>query len=170
MKYAVAMTEEMGIMDAKIVEDIQNAALLHDIGKIGIPGNILNKPESLTPEEFNGIMKNHVDVGANIIQEIPFLRDLVPLIRHHHERFDGEGYPSRIKGDEIPIGARILAVADAFEAMTSNRPYRKALSPREAIEKIRENEGTQFDPNIVVTFLKTLNRKFPELLTSKNEE
>lgn len=168
MKYAVAMTEEMGIMDTKIVEDIQNASLLHDIGKIGIPGNLLNKPGSLTPEEFNGVMKNHVNVGANIIQEIPFLRDLVPLIRHHHERFDGQGYPAHLKGDEIPIGARILAVADAFEAMTSNRPYRKALSPKDAISQLKENSGTQFDPQIVGTFLGTLTRKFPEMLIENN--
>jgi putative nucleotidyltransferase with HDIG domain len=160
-KYAVAITEEMGILDPKISSDIQNAALLHDIGKIGIPGHILNKPGKLTAEEFNTVMKNHVQVGANIIQEIPFLHDLVPLILHHHERYDGNGYPRQLHADEIPVGARILAVADSFEAMTSNRPYRKALSQKEAVGQLVANKGTQFDPYIVDTFLSVLEKKFP---------
>lgn len=161
MKYSVAVTEEMGILDPKINEDIQNAALLHDIGKIGIPGHILNKPGKLTKDEFTQVMKNHVQMGANIIQEVPFLKDLVPLILHHHERYDGKGYPDGLKGDDIPIGARILTVADSFEAMTSNRPYRKSLPREVAISELVKNKGTQFDPNIVDIFLQMLEKKFP---------
>ncbi len=153
MKYAVAITEKMGILDEKISEDIQNAALLHDIGKIGIPGSILNKPEKLTYEEFNGTMKNHSRLGANIIQEIPFLNDIVPLILHHHERYDGKGYPSELTGENIPVGARILTVADSFEAMTSDRPYRKSLSKEHAVSELINNKGTQFDPFIVDVFV-----------------
>ena len=159
MKYAVAITEEMGILDSRINEDLQNAALLHDIGKIGVPGNILNKPGKLTPEEFNGTMKKHAETGATIIQEVPFLQDIVPLILHHHERYDGNGYPNGLKGDKIPVGARILTVADSFEAMTSDRPYRKALSREKAIEQLIVNRGTQFDPYIVDIFMTALGKE-----------
>ncbi len=162
MKYAVAIAEQMGIIDPKISEDVQNAALLHDIGKIGVPGTILNKPGKLTDEEFNNVMKRHVMLGASIIQEIPFLSELVPLILHHHERFDGQGYPENLKGDAIPVGARILTVADSFEAMTSNRPYRKALSRSEAVEQLIRNKGSQFDPFVVDVFIEVLTKRFPE--------
>jgi putative nucleotidyltransferase with HDIG domain len=162
MKYSLATTEEMGILDQKINDDIQNAALLHDIGKIGIPGHILNKPGMLSPEEFNGVMKGHVKVGANIIREIPFLKDLVPLVLHHHERYDGKGYPDGLRGEDIPVGARILSVADSFEAMTSDRPYRKALSLKTASHQLIISKGTQFDPYIVDFFIAMLKKKFPD--------
>ena len=162
MKYAIALTEAMGILDAKIHDDIKNAALLHDIGKIGIPGTVLNKPGRLTKDEFNNIMTKHVLLGTTIIQEIPFLHELVPMIKHHHERYDGKGYPTGISGEDIPIGARILTVADSFEAMTSNRPYRKALSRKIAVEQLINNKNTQFDPGIVDIFLGVLEKNFPE--------
>ncbi len=165
MKFAMAITEEMGIIDARINEDVQNAALLHDIGKIGVPGTILNKPGKLTADEFNDVMKKHVILGASIVQEIPFLSELVPLVLHHHERYDGQGYPHNLKGDAIPVGARILAVADSFEAMTSNRPYRKALSRTEAVDQLTRNKGTQFDPFVVDVFLTVLTKKFPDNVT-----
>ena len=104
--------------------------LLHDIGKISIPATILNKPGPLTYEEFNGTMKMHSELGANIVKDVPFLQVLSELIRYHHEDFDGGGYPKGIKGEEIPLGARILRVADSYEAMTSNRTYRNSLGEK----------------------------------------
>jgi len=138
---------------------IRDAALLHDIGKIGIPGYILNKPGPLTYEEFNGVMKTHSTLGANIVRDVPFLRDLYPLILHHHEDYDGAGYPENLEGDEIPIGARIIHVADAFEAMTSKRPYRNSLGNAEALKRLEEGRGTHFDPAVVDALLVVAERK-----------
>lgn len=138
--------------DEKWIGTIRDAGLLHDIGKIGIPGYILNKPGPLTYEEFNGIMKTHTTLGANIVRDVPFLQELYSLILYHHEHFDGTGYPEGLEGENIPLGARILHVSDAFEAMTSNRPYRNSLGKREAFKRLREQKGKQFDPKIVEIF------------------
>lgn len=158
MVIAEEMAKEMGL-DPRVIGVIRDGALLHDIGKIGIPGHILNKPGALTYEEFNGIMKTHVTLGANIVKDVPFLRDLYELILYHHENWDGSGYPRGIRGDGIPIGARILHVADAFEAMTSNRPYRNSLGELEAFKRLREERGRQFDPTVVDAFFKVAKKK-----------
>lgn len=133
------------------------ASLLHDIGKIGVPDQVLHKPGPLTDEEWE-IMKTHPDIGANIIEPIESLAGVAELVRAHQERYDGSGYPQNLKGEEIPIGARILAVVDAFSAMTDTRVYRKARTPEEAIEELRHCAGTHFDPQVVEIFLDILLR------------
>lgn len=158
MNIAEEIAREMNI-DEKVTGIIRDAGLLHDIGKIGIPGYILNKPGPLTYEEFNGIMKTHSTLGANIVKDVPFLRDLHKLILYHHEHYDGGGYPDGLKGEHIPIGARILHVADAFEAMTSNRPYRNSLGQKEAIRRLVEGSGKQFDPDVISAFLRLARKK-----------
>ncbi len=158
MNIAEAIALELNI-DERQVGIIRDAGLLHDIGKIGIPGYILNKPGPLTFEEFNGIMKTHSALGANIVKDVPFLRDLYKLILYHHEHYNGAGYPDGLKGEQIPVGARVLHVADAFEAMTSNRPYRNSLGKKEAIKRLCENSGRQFDPVVIDAFLRVAGRK-----------
>lgn len=158
MNIAEEIAREMGI-DEKGIGIIRDAGLLHDIGKIGIPGYILNKPGPLTYEEFNGIMKTHSTLGANIVKEVPFLYDLHKLILYHHEHYDGGGYPENLRGEQIPVGARILHVADAFEAMTSNRPYRSSLGRKEALKRLIENSGKQFDPIVINAFLRLAAKK-----------
>lgn len=145
--YAVAIATEMGWTSEQI-EGLRIAGLLHDIGKIGTPGNILDKPGKLTDEEYD-IIKRHPLDGVSILSPMKQFRELLPAIRHHHERFDGGGYPERLAGEDIPLTARVLMVADAYDAMTADRPYRKALSPAEATSRILECSGTQFDPLIV---------------------
>ncbi|MFP4013843.1 MAG: HD domain-containing phosphohydrolase [Chitinispirillaceae bacterium] len=158
MNIAEQLAREMDL-EERLVGIVRDAGLLHDIGKIGIPGYILNKPGPLTYEEFNGIMKTHSALGANIVKDVPFLQDLHKLILYHHEHYDGAGYPEGLKGDEIPIGARILHVADAFEAMTSNRPYRDSLGKKEALKRLVEGSGKQFDPDVVKAFLRFAKKK-----------
>ncbi len=132
---------------------VKYAYALHDIGKIGIPEAILLKPGPLNPEEWQ-IMKTHALIGARIVAKIPFLKDLTSIVKHHHERFDGGGYPDGLVGKRIPVESRILTVVDAFDAMTSDRPYRKALSTKEAIAQLLVANGTQFDPIVVDAFLR----------------
>jgi len=138
------------------IERIKMASLLHDLGKIGISEKILLKKGKLTKSEFEEI-KKHPQIGADIIRPIQFLHNIFPLILHHHEKWDGTGYPTGLKGKEIPLGARIIAVADTFEALSSDRSYRNAFTPDIAIKIIRENMGTQFDPAVVNAFLKVVN-------------
>ena len=140
------------------IDNVRRAAMLHDIGKIGISDAILLKPGRLTPEEYE-VVKKHPVIGADIISVAGFLKDIVPLILGHHERWDGTGYPRGLKGDEIPLGSRILAVADVYEAITADRPYHKAISKEEAVQIIREGAGTQFDERIVGVFLEVLGEK-----------
>jgi HD-GYP domain-containing protein (c-di-GMP phosphodiesterase class II) len=128
---------------------------LHDIGKIGIPDAVLKKQTKLTDEEY-AIIKLHPETGAAILKHIKSLKDLVPAVYHHHEQFDGNGYPHGIKGTAIPLHARIIALADTFDAMTSSRAYRKALSFRTALNEIERNRGTQFDPDIANIFIEIL--------------
>ncbi|MDD5504551.1 MAG: GAF domain-containing protein [Candidatus Omnitrophica bacterium] len=145
----------------KLPEDtlkkIRLASMLHDIGKIGIPDSVLLKPSRLTSQEFD-IIKKHPIYAVNILKHLPRLKDVVPIVYHEHERFDGQGYVSRLKGDAIPIESRVIAVADAFEAMTSNRPYRKSMFRQKAIDEIRRNAGTQFDPVVARAFLKIMKQ------------
>lgn len=125
---------------------------LHDIGKVGVPEQILCKVGPLTESEWE-MMRAHPSIGAQIVAPIHFLGDAVEIIRHHHERMDGEGYPRQLRGEEIPLAARIFSVADSFDAMTSDRPYRKALPLERALQELEDGSGTQFDPDVVDAFM-----------------
>jgi len=131
---------------------LELAALFHDIGKIGIPDAVLNKTEKLDADEYNYI-KRHTEIGVSILKNIEFIKEEIPIILHHHERYDGNGYPAGISKEEIPLGSRIIAVADTFDAMTSDRPYRRGLSHDAAITEIINNQNTQFDRRVVNAFL-----------------
>jgi len=148
--YALRLAEEMKLAPWQI-ENIKIAATLHDIGKIGIRDSILNKPGKLTAEEYEAI-KNHPRIGANILDEVRFLKGVSEIILHHHERFDGKGYPDGLEGNQISIEDAVLSVADTFDAITTDRPYRKALSYEEAIEIILTESGKQFVPKVVEAF------------------
>jgi putative nucleotidyltransferase with HDIG domain len=151
---AVLIARELKLSPADL-EKIEWAGLLHDIGKIGIKLEALNKPEKITREEHE-MFKDHCVMGKQILESIHFLRDIVPLVYYHHEWYDGAGYPEGIKGKNIPLGARILAVADSYDAMTSDRPYRKAMSQAKAVKELQRFSGTQFDPQIVDVFIRLL--------------
>lgn len=148
--HAVLIAEAMNLSPDR-VRRIEQAALLHDIGKVGISRRVLAKEMRLTESEYEEI-KRHPAIGAHIVAGVPYLVDLVPMIEHHHERFDGRGYGDGTVGTDIPIEARILAVADSFDAMTSVRPYRDAMSHEDALRELRDNCGTQFDPDAVAAF------------------
>jgi len=156
-KYAVAAAIQMRFSQRQL-KTLREACQLHDLGKIGIHDYILNKPGKLTGKEWEKI-KLHSLRGAEILEPLTFLEDVIILIRQHHERYDGMGYPDGLKGEEIELGARIIAVADAFDAMISERPYRKAYSEKYVISKLKENSGTQFDPQVVKAFLKVLKKE-----------
>ncbi|HDJ29835.1 MAG TPA: HD-GYP domain-containing protein [Candidatus Acetothermia bacterium] len=143
--------ERLGLTGDQLIT-LSYAAYLHDVGKIKVPDAILNKPGSLTDEEWEE-MRRHPDYGAEMLQEKDFLKDAAEIVRAHHERYDGTGYPRGLKGEEIPIEARIISVVDAYDAMTSDRPYRRAMSKEEAFEELKKNAGTQFDPRVVNAFL-----------------
>jgi len=132
--------------------------MLHDIGKIGVRGIVLNNSNGLTGKEYDEI-KKHPLVGENIIQPIELLQPIRPLIRHHHEWYNGKGYPDGLSGENIPLGSRIIAVTDAYDAMKSDRPYRKALTKETAIQELKRGNGTQFDPKIIEIFLQILETK-----------
>ncbi|MFH1783498.1 MAG: HD domain-containing phosphohydrolase [bacterium] len=152
--YATHMGERLG-MDRDEIENLETAAHMHDIGKIGISDLILHKPGKLTEEEYKKI-KEHPEISEQIVSPIGLPHDVLSFIRHHHERIDGKGYPDGLKGENIPVGARILGIADAYDAMRSNRPYRKALSEEKAKEELRKCSNTQFDKKITDVFLKYL--------------
>ena len=152
-EYVMIMAGQLGVPEGSPEWiDMQRGALLHDVGKIGVADQILHKPSSLTPEEWDE-MKRHPDIGHVMLKEISFLSGAAAIVRAHHERFDGKGYPLGLSGEEVPLGARIFSVADAFDAMTSTRPYRKALPASVARDEILRNSGTQFDPRVVQAFL-----------------
>ena len=157
---AVALAKELGISDGPTIQAIEAAALLHDTGKIAVPEHILNKPGKLTPAEFEK-MKLHAPIGAEILSAIEFPYPVVPIVRHHHENWDGTGYPDRIRGEDIPIGARILSVVDCFDALTSDRPYRRRMTNEAALAILLERRGTMYDPAIVDTFIRTYERIMP---------
>ena len=155
--HSVGLARELGITDHQEVNAIEAAALLHDLGKLAVPEHILNKPGKLTPVEFEQ-MKTHATIGADILATIDFPYPVEPIVRHHHEMWDGKGYPEGISGEAIPIGARILSVVDCFDALTSDRPYRRALTTDQAIAVIVERRGTQYDPRVVDTFVAVCDR------------
>lgn len=150
-KFSMGIGRTLGLSkhDLDILHD---ASLLHDIGKIGVYDRVLLKPANLSDEEF-ALMKSHPDLAADILKSLPFLEEHIPLIQHHHERQDGSGYPLGLKGDQIPLGARIIQVADTWDAMTSDRPYRRRLSNEIAAHELRKSSGTQLDQNVVEAFL-----------------
>jgi putative nucleotidyltransferase with HDIG domain len=141
------------------LEIMHRGGLLHDIGKIGTPASILDKPGSLEPEEMQ-IMRDHVRIGVRILEPIACLREALPLVAQHHEWLDGSGYPAGLAGENISVHARIVAVADCYDAMVSDRPYRKGLPKPQALEILRQRSGTQFDPLVIETFMR---------LTASNE-
>lgn len=144
---ALLLAQEMGL-DPATQAIIHIGAHLHDIGKIGVPDQVLDKPGKLTEAEY-AIIRRHPEIGSNIVNKIKVLRPVVDIVRHHHERFDGKGYPDGLSGGDLSVGARIVAVSDAFDAMTSARPYRPARTLRTALLEMRRCRGTQFDPSVV---------------------
>ena len=155
-KYSLMIAKEMG-MDPEFLEVLRISAQLHDVGKIGIEDRILKKPGTLTPEEFE-IMKTHTTKGANILRPVPQLREMLPGIELHHEALNGRGYPYGLKGDEIPLLARVIAVADTFDALTTNRPYQQAHDPVEALRIIQNLSGQRLDPKAVAALLAVFER------------
>jgi diguanylate cyclase (GGDEF)-like protein/putative nucleotidyltransferase with HDIG domain len=158
--YAVALAEAIGLSPEE-VSRVSTAALLHDIGKIGVSDKVLNKKGKLTKEDWEAI-KSHPKLGATIVGNVPNLVPCVSSILHHHERWDGAGYPDGLKGEQIPIEARILAIADSFEAMTAARPYRPALCGEKVLKELRRGAGTQFDPKLAEIFIGIIEAGLPE--------
>lgn len=155
-KYSMVIAEEMKL-SGDFLNMLKYAALLHDIGKIGIPEEILNKPGKLSENEFNKV-KQHPELGASIVEKLDFLAKPATFIKSHHERLNGSGYPQGLRGGEIPLGAAILAVADAFDAMTSDRPYRKAWTVKDAMAEIEKNSGIQFKSEVVQALRQSLEK------------
>jgi putative nucleotidyltransferase with HDIG domain len=166
-EYATIMAKALGATDAEI-SALRRACVLHDIGKIGIEDTILRKQARLEPDEALRMQKHPV-IGVDMLKGIDFLDPVLPLIRHHHERWDGNGYPDELRADEIPLGARILAVADAVDAMTSDRPYRAARTFEYAKTEILKGSATHFDPEVVTAFIKS-QRAIEDLLRATAED
>ena len=156
-RYAVALAGEVSISEDRTLAAIDAAALLHDIGKLGIPDRLLDKPGPLTREEYDHV-KLHAIIGADILSAVAFPGPLAVIVRHHHEHWDGTGYPDGLRGEAIPIGARVLSVVDCYDALTSDRPYRRALSHGCAVAIIHDHSGTMYDPQIVDAFLRIVQR------------
>jgi len=152
-EYALLLARRLGIKEGDTLEGLEMGALLHDVGKIGVPDGILLKKGGLTDEERD-VVRRHPDLGASLLQRIPFLAGAREIVESHHEKFDGSGYPKGLKGEEIPIGARIFAVADVFDALTTDRPYRAALPYRSAADMIARESAVHFDPEAVKAFMK----------------
>lgn len=155
-RLARAVSEELKLPEP-LIQQIEFAALLHDVGKVALPEELLQKPEKLTPEEYQQV-KRHAELGSQLVASVSFLRDIAPMIRYHQEWYNGQGYPDGLMGEEIPLGARVVAVIDAFRAMAADRPYRKALSLEAAKAELERAAGTQFDPKVVEAFLRVVGR------------
>jgi HD-GYP domain-containing protein (c-di-GMP phosphodiesterase class II) len=156
-RYVSAVATRLGI-DEHRREQLVFGSLLHDVGKVGISERILLKPAKLTPEE-RSVIQLHPRIGYRLVERVPALRDIAPAILHHHERYDGEGYPSRLSGEEIPLEARIICVADSFSAMTAERPYRRRMSLEDACAELERCAGTQFDPQVVRVFVEEVRAR-----------
>ncbi len=167
-RFAVCIARQLGC-DAEAQLDIERGALMHDIGKIGVPDAILLKPGKLTDEEW-AVMRTHPVLGWQMIRNIRFLAGAAPVVLHHHERYDGKGYPAQLAGADIPLGARIFAIADTFDAMTSDRPYRKALGYEETYAEVIKCAGSQFDPDVVAAFASVAEGEWAEVRTTVETE
>jgi putative nucleotidyltransferase with HDIG domain len=165
---SLALARRLSAGDDALVEALEAASLLHDLGKIAIPEHILNKPGRLTDAEY-ARMKEHAAIGADILSSIEFPYPVVPIVRHHHENWDGGGYPAGLRGDVIPLGARILAVVDCFDALTSDRPYRPRMSTEEAFAILRERRGQMYDPAVVDAFIE-LQQALPSLEATRGSQ
>jgi putative nucleotidyltransferase with HDIG domain len=161
----LGLARAMGVTDPETLKALEAAALLHDTGKIAVPEHILNKPGKLTPAEFEK-MKLHAPIGAEILSAIEFPYPVVPIVRHHHENWDGTGYPDGLKGADIPLGARILSVVDCFDALTSDRPYRGRMTDDQALKIITDRRGLMYDPIVVDTFVASYRQIMPEAETA----
>jgi HD-GYP domain-containing protein (c-di-GMP phosphodiesterase class II) len=155
-RYANALAGEVCLGDDGMIDAIDAAALVHDIGKLGVADRLLQKPGPLTPDEYDQV-KQHVIIGADILTAVAF-PGLAVIVRHHHENWDGTGYPDGLRGETIPLGARILSIVDCYDALTSDRPYRRALSHGCAMTMIQERRGTMYDPEIADAFLRIVHR------------
>lgn len=160
-EWALRVGECIGIEEEEL-RDLEAAAILHDIGKVGVPEAILNKPAKLDPDERK-IIEKHSEYGWTILRTIPTFERASLLVLHHHERMDGKGYPAGLKGDEIPFGARIVCAVDAFDAMVSDRAYRKGMPIEEALRRLRADSGTHFDPTIIEHFLRIAALDLPQI-------
>ncbi len=163
-RYARELAVKMGLSE-DVVDTIESAARVHDLGKIGVDTSILTKPAALSQAEWE-TMRKHPEIGANIVGRFPFFRSGQELVLHHHERYDGKGYPKGIENDSIPIGARIIAVADAFDAMTSDRPYRRALPLNVVLRELEKNKGIQWDPQVTEVLTGILRQELEGQRTS----
>jgi putative nucleotidyltransferase with HDIG domain len=161
-EYSVLLGEKLGLSETDL-KTLRIGGLFHDIGKIGVPDNILLKESKLTDDEYSQI-KNHPSIGAHILSNATIFSDIIPIVKHHHEKYDGNGYPSKLSGNDIPYLARITAIADCFDAMTSNRTYRKALSIDVVKSEILRCCGTQFDPELAIAFLDILDNNYNKIL------
>lgn len=159
--FSVLIGEKLGLPESDI-KKLRIGGLFHDIGKIGVPDNILLKDSKLTDDEYSQI-KNHPSIGAHILSNATIFADIIPIVKHHHEKYDGNGYPSKLKGDDIPYLARITAIADTFDAMTSVRPYRHALPIDIVKEEFKKFSGSQFDPEITKVFLDILENEYNKI-------
>jgi response regulator RpfG family c-di-GMP phosphodiesterase len=166
--YAVMLAQRLGVTPEQLV-DISYGSLLHDVGKIGVPDSILLKPGKLTDSEWE-VMRRHTLIGHQMISRIKFLRGAADIVLHHHERWDGRGYPHGISGEEIPLGARIFSIIDTYDAMTSKRPYKEALPIAQARAEIERCAGTQFDPSIVTAFLRFTDEELIEARARVEDE
>lgn len=161
-EYALLLADRMGRKDTGLRESLEMGALLHDVGKIGVPDGVLLKKGGLTAEEWD-MVRCHPEFGASLLKRIPFLSGAREIVQSHHEKYDGSGYPSGLKGGSIPIGARIFAVVDVFDALTTDRPYKAALSYRSAADSLAIGRGTHFDPAVIDAFLKIPYRDLAEI-------
>lgn len=160
--YSLLLSEKLGLLDEEI-DGVYIASYLHDVGKIGIPEDILNKPGKLTGSEYEQI-KTHAQISSQIVSQIPNLSHIAYMIKHHHERYDGKGYPDGLDGTEIPLGSRILAIADAFDAMTSTRSYRVPHSLQDALFEVKRCSGSQFDPELSDIFVDACSGDYGEFI------
>src|SRR2546425_886135 len=158
--YAMVLARRVQITDPGVVRALETAALLHDVGKLGIPDRLLHKPGPLTPDEYEQV-KLHAAIGSNILAGVPTAGLVAQIVRHHHENWDGSGYPDGLRGEAIPLASRILAIVDCYDALTSDRPYRRAVAHNSAIAMIYGRRGTMYDPAITDAFLRIVWRFQP---------